>query len=144
MSQPPAADPMAAAQAQFQAKIQDRVRESIGDLLPDEVLAGIVREGVKQAFFAPRRVTVGGYHERAVDAEPWVVEFIRSETKNAVLDHLRRWVAENPDEIRRAIEAATGDGLFRAFASAFFSLFRGPLDTLREEIARVAVDLENR
>lgn len=86
----------------FQAKVLDKVRESIAEMLPDEVVEGLVQRAIDEQFFQPIKVprTYG-----APDEEPsWFIKEVTRLSKPILSDYVRAHLKEREPEIKKAVE----------------------------------------
>lgn len=111
-------------QLSFEDKMMARIKESMGDLMTDEQLRGILEKGVEKAFFErPFRVDSYG---RKTEHEPALAE-------KAVRDHLnermqatvKEWIAANPEKMQEVVQQMIDKGLVQAVAGAVGNVFRG-------------------
>jgi hypothetical protein len=117
-------------QVNFQEQMQARIRASIGDLMPDAMLADIVQKGIDKAFNEKRTVEQRnsyGYSSQFVEKEPWLQEFLRTELKSQVEDQAKAWVAANGDKVHAIVQKYVDEGIAEALVRAFQSLFNQPL-----------------
>lgn len=129
------------AELDFQAKMQERLRQSFGDLMPDEVLRGIVARGIEEAFFKERiKRTSWGRDE----IEPsWVTQFVKKEAETQVRIAVEKWVSENTDKVKAILDERLSHGLASAVLKAFDEMFSGVMFNLRQEIAEKMSALRN-
>lgn len=90
-------------QESFEKKLTDRIRESIGDLMPDEKLAEIVERGMQEAFFKGRHVQERGYHGRTYEEAPWLVSAVKELLEEQAKAEVKKWLAEHPEEVERVM-----------------------------------------
>lgn len=87
----------------FESKIKDRIRESIGDLLPDEVLAEMMKKAMQEMFFTRKEDQPDRYSPKVIKPS-WFEDAVHSSLKSHVEDHLKRWLAENGAELTKVIQ----------------------------------------
>jgi hypothetical protein len=90
-------DPM----ADFQAKLQQRVREDIRDLLPEDAVAKLVQQAVEKEFFQPRRVDEG--YGRSSEAPSWFVQEVVKAATPIIRAAVDKCIADNPAAVEKAI-----------------------------------------
>lgn len=112
----------------FEEKMQARFRESIGDLIDDETIKGIVERGIEQTFFKKKVTTEGSswsqktiYHDSLI--EEIIKETINKEIHEITLAKIDDYFKENNekihkqimDEIKNNIDSAILNSLVRIF-----------------------------
>lgn len=105
------------AEHEFQAKMQERMRQAMGDLMPDEVLKGIVSKGIEEAFFKP--VETKKDYGRVEVEQPWTVRFLKAELESRVEKSVRAWIAANHEKLSDILKETLDAGLSRAVLRAF-------------------------
>ena len=129
-------------QQKFQEQMQARIRQHIGELLPDEMLAEMVKRGVEQAFFE-KRVNKDGYYGSR-EQEPWLTEFLRKELATQMEEAVRKFMAENQERIASEIQQQIAGGFVAATMGAIDRAFRQPLEEFRDSMQRTLSDMANR
>jgi hypothetical protein len=122
------------AEAEFQERMKERMRQAMGDLMPDDVLARIVAEGIDEAFFRPRR-TKDRYGLHEVESPSWMAEFLRAEMEKRAERAARDWFAANGEKVEAALREATAGGLCSAVFRAFDELTGEAMTRLRGELS---------
>ncbi len=117
----------------FQDKLIERVRNDIGELLPDEVLQQVVAKAFEKAFFEERRTTDN--YNRTETKEPLLVETVRKAAAEAMKAATHEWLAENPEIMEKMIEQQLKEGLAMAAFQTVRELIDGKIGTLRIEVA---------
>lgn len=114
-----------------------RIKESMGDLMTDDQLRGILEKGVEKAFFERRTVDAGGYNNRRE------IPSLTDQVVKAYLDErmqatVKEWIAANPEKMQEVIQNMIDKGLLQSVAGAFENVFRGSfqcfLDSLQSQI----------
>jgi hypothetical protein len=85
----------------FQEKLIGRIREDIRDLMPEEVITGLIERAIQEEFFKPRLVEDGRWDKRYKPSE-FVEEVIKAAQpilQAAVSD----FVSANGDMIKTAV-----------------------------------------
>lgn len=127
---------------EFQAKMMERIRSAMGDLLPDSVLAEIVKRGVEDAFFKPTTTVVSGSWNNDKRVEPpWTVTFVRAECEKRVAAAVEKWVADNPARIEELVREALSTGLASAALRALDSLLRPGFESVQQRFETVLANL---
>lgn len=100
----PVTDPMTA----FREKVLEKLRADIGAMMPDEALAGMVKEAVEGEFFK-RRKSTDGYGRVVEDKPSWFVEEVAKLGQPIIKDHVTAWLAENKPVLEQAIKDFLAD-----------------------------------
>jgi hypothetical protein len=91
-------DPM----KEFRERVAAKLREDIGAMLPDEALAAMVQQAVRDQFFKPRTIKDGHFHERI---EPsWFVAEVTKSAEPVIKAIIEAYVKENHDVIEKAVK----------------------------------------
>lgn len=109
-------------QQQFQERIADRLRDDIGDLLPDEVLSEMVQRALQEMFFAKRHVS-DGYRTR--ENPSWFEETVERRLREQIHNHITAYFKDNREELNSAIKGAINNGLADLLSAAVLSGFTG-------------------
>jgi hypothetical protein len=118
----------------FQAKMSERMRQAMGDLMPDAVLSQIIARGIEEAFFK-ERVIKGRYsYDSDVKQASWMVEFLQKEVEAQAKIAVQKWIADNHDKVAAILEQTFKNGLGEAVVRAFTSMLAGPFMTLQNDI----------
>lgn len=89
--------------------VAERIKESaLGELIKEEDLYDIVKEGIERAFFKDREKH-DGYRSQRI--EPLIVEIVRDAMKAHVEDMVRRWVAENSEALHEHMTKVMDKGI---------------------------------
>lgn len=90
-------DPM----ADFQQKLQQRVREDIRELLPADAVAALVQKAVEKEFFEPRRIPQR-YGSDEIQPSWFVAEVVKA-AQPVIAEAVKKCIADNPACVERAI-----------------------------------------
>lgn len=123
-----------ATQEQFQEQMKARIRAAAGELMPDEMLQDIVKRGIEDAFFKPRK-TFDNYN-RVIESEPWLTEFLRAEVKSQIEKEVRAWLKANPDKISELVESLVREGAGKAVIEALNYMMKYEFQSFGESLAR--------
>lgn len=94
-------DPMQA----FRDRVLAKLRADIGDMLPDEALAGLVQQAVQDQFFKTRKEVTGDrWNERTVDKPSWFVEEVGRIATPMIEAHVAAYVKDNREVIAKAVK----------------------------------------
>lgn len=131
------------AQKDFQERMTDRIRESIGELLTDEELKKLVDKGVEKVFFekgkAPHRSWANSHYETPSWMENTLSELLEKTMKEAVKEK----VAGMDEEIKAMVEKTISEGLGVAMVNAVTSIFTQDLEIFKSNIESRLSNLTN-
>ena len=95
----------------FESKMKDRIREAIGDLIPDEELAKMVRRGIDSVFFDSKQVLVGkGYNEKYEDRPGFMGALVKELLEEKVVSEAASYIEEHQDDIDKLVKDAITQG----------------------------------
>lgn len=122
----------------FQEQIAERIRASIGELMPAEVLAEMVNRAMEDAFFKPRYAKEGyGYNEKLVEKPPFLADLIKEVMQKQVADELQKWMSENSEQIQQTIKEFVEKGAGEIVLSAITDKFAPALQMMRMNLDTV-------
>lgn len=104
-------------QQKFEERIKAKLVDDIGELLPDEVLSGMVESAMKEAFFKPRKIRVErsyGGGSTVEDGEPWLIEVIRELVDAQVKEQAEKFLAANADHMKERLDEIIKNGLLKS------------------------------
>lgn len=117
----------------FEEKMRTRIRESIGELMPDDELSKLVHRGVEDVFF--KEVTVKDPWGHVLSPRPGMIyDMVKELLTPRVEAVIREYVKEHPDEVRLAIENVLATGVGTAIVKGFAALFEESLVNLRSDV----------
>lgn len=123
----------------LQERISDRIHESIGELITEEDLKGIVAAGCHDFFFKPRTETsreYGGY-ERSVTKSPLIEEIVRQELGQKLPLVIDNYLKDNPkflqETINQVIREGAGKMVLNYLDMRLGTVFSSALDSLRSQ-----------
>lgn len=122
----------------FQDKIFERIRESIGDLMTDEDLKKLVDAALQKAFFEDRK-TVDTWGRVSSSQPPLIVEILIQLMQKRVEEQVDVWLVENKDRYEEIIEKVLAKGMFNLAIQHFESLTKWPLNNLYNELRNKGV-----
>jgi hypothetical protein len=123
----------------FQEKVKARIRESIGDLMPDEMLQQLVSRAVEDAFF--KRIETSNYYGRQEHRDPWLTLFVREQLEKQVQSAVEAWMGANADKITTLIQQTLDGGILTCIARAVSRQFESPMNDLEEKLGGVIATL---
>lgn len=103
----------------FQTRMFNRMREQIGELLTEEEMKKLLATAMQKAFFEERR---DGYN----NTKPSIfIELVRAELAEQLKQWVRNWVAENEDEVKKAVVEESA----KMMRSLLFAMMKGFADS---------------
>jgi hypothetical protein len=124
-------DPMTA----FQEQLRERVRNDIRDLLPEDAVAGLVKQAVDAEFFKARRIDEG--YGRWSEKPSWFVEEVVKAAKPIIEAAVQKTVADNPAVVEKAIKEYLDENrLTVAVASRLDAVLSSAIYNLQQTLQR--------
>ncbi len=115
----------------FEAKMKDRIRDSIGELITDKELSELVRKSVDQVFFAPTEIgTIYNRKEGPSLLNGLIAKLLTPQVREAI----QQYINDHPDEVIEAVKEAISAGMGNALLSALNSQFQSHLFNLETNI----------
>ena len=124
-----------ASETEFQEKMRERMRQAMGDLMPDEVLKGIVARGIEEAFFKPQRRPGRNSWEQDVNYPSWLIEHLENAMRDEVAAAVKAWIVENQLRLQEMAQKALLEGVASAVVAGFNSLWAQALVNLQNSVA---------
>jgi hypothetical protein len=91
-------------QQAFEKKLEEKIRADIGELIPEEALAELVKRAIEKVFF-----TKGGYYNNP--SYSWFEEAVRTALTSQIRDVVTKYMADHKDEMgKRVFEEITKQG----------------------------------
>lgn len=122
------------AQALFQQKMMDRIRNDIGMLLPDVVLKDMVEKAVHQTFFEKRPKPGAS----SWDKEQYLPPLLQVILKELLSEHVKlavdTWLKENANTVKEQVAKTVTDGVGMAMVRAISSAFQTPLQQFQTDV----------
>lgn len=122
-------------QQSFEEKMRERLRQSMGDLMPDAVLAGIVARGIEEAFFKNRHEPTQSWRSEP-EYPSWLVQYLQKEMRTRTEEHVKKWISENQERLDEIFKKTVEAGLASTVIRAFNDLFRPDIESLGQAIAQ--------
>ena len=107
-------------QQAFQEHIKGRLREDVGKLMPDDMLAKLIEQAIKEMFFT-RRVDRSSYRDR--DLPSWFEDEVAKLLAAGVKTQIQAWLDANDSVLREQVTAAIREQLPHILCSALFAGF---------------------
>jgi hypothetical protein len=124
--------------SEFEAKLKDRIRTDIAELIPDEVLAEMIKAVINEQFFKPRETCENPnapiYQQRWKESPPWLLEVVQPLIKTQIDAHVTGWAQENSEKIAEMVRAEIGESGEKAIARAISSVFSSAFVSLEMNI----------
>lgn len=89
--------------ATFEERVKGKLKETIADMLPDEVLASLVKRVMEEQFFE-KKVTSDRHGNRVVEPPFFAVEVMKL-AEPILRQHIEAAFAERKDQIEEAVKA---------------------------------------
>lgn len=88
-------------QQKFEDNIKNRLKDSIGDLVPDEVLEGMVKKAINDAFFSPKTST--GEYGRTTIQESFLERQVKGLLVEKMNTSIQTYFQENEANIQKQV-----------------------------------------
>ena len=120
----------------FQEKVAERIRASIGDLMPDDVLKGMVERALEESLFKEKIVqTRDNWNNPRSEVKPaFLPGFVADLVKERVDVAVREHIAARSDQINALIQEEIGKGLGEALLKSVRALFLGDLIAFQNNV----------
>lgn len=93
--------------------VAERIKTSpIGELIKEEDLYDIVKQGIERAFFKEREKQTSSWNRETLP--PLIIEVIREVLRDSLKPHVARWMAENADTFGEAMKKVVDNGIVGA------------------------------
>lgn len=107
----------------LEQRITERLHQSLGDLITDADLKGMVERGVEQTLFQERRITNDrGYHDRTLP--PLMQEVAEKLLKARMEAAVDVWLKENPERVEAIVKQVIQAGMSEAFMATLDNRFK--------------------
>lgn len=90
-------------QQSFEEKVKDRLRENIGDLMPDEILQDMVKKAMQEMFFTRRDKKGDGWGARTEVFPSWFEDEVSTRLKERVLEEAKMAIEAKRPELQEII-----------------------------------------
>jgi len=114
----------------FKEKMQDRIKDSIGELMTDEELSKIIEKAVNQIFFEP---THNGYNQK--DTPPFLHSLIKALLEEQVRIIVNKYIKNHTEEVKKVIDETISKGIGNAMIGAISDRFQNDLLNFKCSIA---------
>lgn len=109
----------------LEERINDKLRESLADLMTPEDLRGIVERGVENLLFKERVTQDGRGWAPTTRKPPLVEELVSNHLEKQVREAVQNWIAENPERLQEAVDNAMRRGIANAVMRTMDERFAG-------------------
>lgn len=111
----------------FEQNMKDRIRESIGELIPDEELSKLIHRGIEESFF--KENIVRDSYGREMRRDKSIIHSITKELlEPKIKEIVSEYVKEHNDEVMAQVKEVLlkgiGEAVLRGIASLFTSEFQ--------------------
>jgi hypothetical protein len=111
-------------QKNFQERMKDRIRDSIGELMTDAELSEIVKRAMEDIFFKPMTLQ-DGYHTKEVP--PFVHQLLKEILLDDVQKAVSKYIDEHKEEVQKIIQEVITLGMGKALVDAISFQFSSEL-----------------
>jgi uncharacterized membrane protein YheB (UPF0754 family) len=118
----------------FEEAIKDRLRKDIGELLPDQVLAELVKKAVQDLFFTERVENKGSYNERRQPS--WFVEEAGKLIKAQLGEAITAYMTEHKEQLGRVLADHLRDNIHKILADLVVECFTYRASQLFSELSQ--------
>jgi hypothetical protein len=94
----------------FEQKVEDKIRDSIGDLIDAESLRKIIERGMENIFFKEKEIQ-DRWGSNIRKEAPYAAQLADRILREEVTKKIDTWLAEHPDAIAKAVEQAMAKGI---------------------------------
>ena len=116
----------------FQERMKDRIRDSIGDLLSDEDLKNIIERGIEEVFFKETYDNSSHYNKKVFP--PLIHQMVKECLNERMQEQVKIWIASHNDEVEEAIKECVVQGAGAALMAAIKYHFEGSMNTLASDM----------
>lgn len=124
-------------QKAFEEKVKDRIRESIGDLMPDELLSKMTERAMEEMFFQDRKVKTNSFHNDEIIKPSWFKEEVETLLRTRINGFLDKWFEEQAGDLAQKFT----DELIRGAPDLMVTYVQGVLAKSIEHSSGMAIDL---
>lgn len=124
----------------FEERVQNRLRDSLGELMTDEELKKIIERSVEEIFFKPVIIKTGSYGHTTKD--PSLVEkLLKEQLSPLVYKVVVQWVADHEAQVQDLIKEQLGAAFGVAVLNAFSSIFRSDFEQFGNNLSQRLANL---
>ena len=116
----------------FNEKMEEKIKESIGEMMSSEDLQKIIATGIEKAFFKQTEIK-SGYN--TVYKDSFLVEHIRANMDKLVAREIAKRFNEDKEQFSKLIEKTLEKDIFELFQRGFNENFKDALINFRSALA---------
>ena len=105
----------------FEEKMRNRIRESIGELIDDETLKKLIKVATEDVFLKPR-IEGTIYHKE--EKPSFLCELIKELLSEKVKEAVDEYINNHPEEVAKTIKEVINLGIGNALLYSFESKFQ--------------------
>jgi len=117
----------------FQEKMFEKIRESMGDLMSEDDLKAVVNSAMQKAFFEPG-YEIDRYGNSKLTKDSLFVNLIRKEMESKVIEAVKIWLVEHPEEVTKAIDETIAKGIFGLIQQHIETVSYAPMERLANDL----------
>lgn len=127
-------------QKSFQARMKERIRDSIGELLTDEELKKMIDRTMEEVFFSSREVDDGRWNKKTIPPmmHTIVEKLVSSRVEQEVKTYMEVHHGRILQLIRDALEQQLAESIINGFARVFQSPMQELAFSMEETVKRLA------
>lgn len=127
----------------FQQRMFERIRDSMGDLLSDEDLKKLIDVALQKIFFEKQidKSRSTSFHTHYGDS--MLVDIIKELVQPAVVKAVNEWIAQNPKIVEQTIDTVVSQGITRVVFQHLDQVFSLPLQNLRADLRQKGINLHS-
>jgi hypothetical protein len=111
----------------------ERIRGQMGDLMSTDDLKAVVNSAMQKAFFDPAYET-DRYGNSIRMKDSVFVNLIRKEMEPKVIEAIKTWLAEHPEEVTKAIDETVAKGMFGLIQQHLTQAISQPMFNLANDL----------
>jgi hypothetical protein len=123
----------------FQEKMQDRIRDSIGDLISEEELKTLIDRGMEEAFFKGK-VIKDSYGRVQREELPLIHQMVNDHIKPIVEQEVAKYIDNNREQVAEIVQQTLEVGAGTLLIKALNQTFQNSLISLQNSMI---TDLRN-
>jgi hypothetical protein len=132
-------------QQKFEEKLQDRIRNDIGELVPDEVLSELIQRSINRIFFEERPIKrEHGYNASTEYLPAKFEQFVEDAMAPMLRDAAEDWIADNADKVREMIDSVLLSNADRLVLETMQRIMSQPVNLMFDQYNQRLLELEQR
>ena len=125
----------------FQERMMERIKASIGDLITDDELKKLVDRGMDEVFFKKEIIKVGYYDTK--QSPSFMEKIVKELMEDKVRERMKVYLTEHEKEVLEVVEKVIKEGAGAAVMQALASTFSSQLFTLQNNIQNQLQSMRN-